>query len=231
MPEFEILSVPNGASPPYAYAPPRDPWLVVLYMDNDILVLNKPSGLLSVPGKPVEHADCLEARAQAVYPGAMTIHRLDRDTSGLVVMGLNRRAHAHISLQFEKRRTGKSYVARVWGDVEGEAGEIDLPIACDWPNRPKQMVDHDKGRPARTIWEVMGRETSATRVRLTPLTGRSHQLRVHMLSLGHPILGDNFYAHPAALEATDRLQLHAEKLSFFHPADEMEREFVSICPF
>ncbi|MDE1174856.1 MAG: pseudouridine synthase [Parvibaculaceae bacterium] len=225
------MSAQNATPSPYAYAPPREPWLPVLYADEDILVLDKPSGLLSVPGKPVEHADCLERRAQAAYPGAMTIHRLDRDTSGLVVMGLNRRAHAHISLQFEKRRTGKSYVARVWGHVEGGTGEIDLPIACDWPNRPKQMVDHATGRPARTIWEVTGREASATRMRLTPLTGRSHQLRVHMLSLGHPILGDNFYAHPAAFEAAGRLQLHAERLSFFHPANEREREFISPCPF
>lgn len=225
------MSAPDGPPRPFHYAPPLDPYLSVLHVDEDVLVLLKPGGLLSVPGKPAEHADCLEARAQKLYPGAMTVHRLDRETSGIVVMGLNRRAHAHISLQFEKRRTGKSYVARVWGRVEGERGHIDLPIACDWPNRPKQMVDHERGRSAQTGWEVIGREENATRVRLTPATGRSHQLRVHMLSLGHPILGDNFYAHTQALEAADGLQLHAEMLSFFHPADEGERFFTSPCSF
>ncbi|MEN6542900.1 pseudouridine synthase [Parvibaculum sp.] len=220
-----------GPPKPFHYAPPMEPYLEVLYRDDDILVLSKPSGLLHVPGKPVEHADCLEARAQAAFPAAMTVHRLDKDTSGVVVMGLNRKAHAHLSQQFELRQTRKVYVARVWGRMSEDSGHIDLPIACDWPNRPKQMVDRENGRPAQTDWKVIEREASATRVALYPATGRSHQLRVHMLSLGHPILGDNFYAHEAAFAAADRLQLHAEYLSFRHPSQGRDCAFTAPCPF
>lgn len=221
----------QSAPTPFLYKPPMEPYLSVLHRDDDILVLAKPSGLLSVPGKPAEHADCLESRAQQAYPEAMTIHRLDKDTSGVVVMGMNRKAHADISMQFEKRKTAKSYIARVWGHVSGDKGHIDLPIACDWPNRPKQMIDHENGRPAQTDWEVAQREIAATRLRLYPATGRSHQLRVHMLSLGHPILGDNFYAHPEAYKAADRLQLHAETLSFQHPGNGQRCVFTDPCPF
>lgn len=208
-----------------------EPYLTVLHCDDDILVLAKPSGLLSVPGKPEEHADCLESRAQQAYAEAMTIHRLDKDTSGVVVMGMNRKAHADISMQFETRKTAKSYIARVWGRVSEDKGHIDLPIACDWPNRPKQMIDHERGRPAQTDWEVIQREAGATRLRLHPTTGRSHQLRVHMLSLGHPILGDNFYAHADAYAAAERLQLHAETLSFRHPGSTQQCVFTDPCPF
>lgn len=221
----------NTPPAPFHYAPPMEPYLSVIHLDEDILVLSKPSGLLSVRGKPAEHADCLESRVRATYAGAMTIHRLDRDTSGVVVMGMNRKAHADISMQFETRKTEKSYVARVWGQVVGDKGRIDLPIACDWPNRPKQMIDHENGRSAQTDWEVMEREATATRLRLYPATGRSHQLRVHLLSLGHPILGDNFYAHPQAFAAASRLQLHAETLSFRHPGTGESCTFTDACPF
>jgi tRNA pseudouridine32 synthase/23S rRNA pseudouridine746 synthase len=226
----------QSAPVPFLYTPPMEPYLSVIHRDDDILVLSKPSGLLSVPGKPAEHADCLESRAREAYPEAMTIHRLDKDTSGVVVMGLNRKAHADISMQFETRKTTKSYIARVWGHLSDDNGRVDLPIACDWPNRPKQMVDHEHGRAAQTDWEVMEREGAdrdilTTRLRLHPATGRSHQLRVHMLSLGHPILGDNFYAHPEAYAAAARLQLHAEMLSFRHPADGNIRFFTDACPF
>lgn len=221
----------SGPPRPFHYAPPSEPWLCVVHRDDDLLVLAKPSGLLCVPGKPAEHADCLETRAREAFPGAMTVHRLDKDTSGVIVMGLNRKAHANLSLQFEKRETEKSYIARVWGQVAADTGRIDLPIACDWPNRPKQRVDHETGRPARTDWEVVDREEKATRLRLRPATGRSHQLRVHMLSLGHPILGDTFYAHDEAFAAAERLQLHAEWLRFRHPSDGREMNFTVECPF
>ncbi|HUD52841.1 pseudouridine synthase [Parvibaculum sp.] len=220
-----------GSPKPFHYAPPMEPWLSVVHRDEDVLVLAKPSGLLHVPGKPVEHADCLEARAQGAFPTAMTVHRLDKDTSGVVVMGMNRKAHAHLSQQFETRQTRKIYIARVWGRISGESGRIDLPIACDWPNRPKQMVDPENGRPAQTDWAVVERDATSTRVELRPATGRSHQLRVHMLSLGHPILGDNFYAHEEAFTAADRLQLHAESLSFFHPSTGEACLFTVACPF
>jgi tRNA pseudouridine32 synthase/23S rRNA pseudouridine746 synthase len=216
---------------PFHYDPPTEPWLSIIYHDEDILLLAKQSGLLHVPGKPLEHADCLEARAIAQFPQAMTVHRLDKDTSGIVVMGLNRRAHADLSQQFETRKIRKTYIARVWGKVEGDEGHIDLPIACDWPNRPMQKIDHEIGRPAQTGWEVIGREHNVTRLRLHPVTGRSHQLRVHLLSLGHPILGDNFYAPADAFAAADRLQLHAETLLFEHPADRRACSFAVTCPF
>ena len=196
-----------------------------------MLVLSKPSGLLTVPGKPVDHRDCLESRARKEFPQATIVHRLDMDTSGIVVMALDAAAHRHIGLQFERRKTEKSYQARVWGTVTEAAGTIDLPLICDWPNRPKQMVDFEHGKPASTDWSVLEREDHATRLRLYPLTGRSHQLRVHMLSLGHPILGDNFYAHEEAYRAVDRLQLHAESLTLHHPDDGRRITFNDPCPF
>jgi tRNA pseudouridine32 synthase/23S rRNA pseudouridine746 synthase len=215
----------------YDYSPPMDPYLNVVYRDDDILVLDKPSGLLSVPGKDPALADCLERRAREAFPEARTIHRLDKDTSGIVVMGMNRLAHSNISMQFEKRTTKKSYVSRVWGQVEGETGRIDLPLATDWDNKPRQRVDYENGRPAQTDWLVLEREPLATRVRLFPLTGRTHQLRVHMMMLGHVMLGDQFYATGEALAAADRLQLHAEELSFVHPGTGEKVSFVIPCPF
>ncbi|MGV8998108.1 MAG: RluA family pseudouridine synthase [Parvibaculaceae bacterium] len=215
----------------FAYQPPTSPWLSVIYRDAHILLLDKPSGLLSVPGKPEAHDDCLEERARKFYRGAMTVHRLDRDTSGIMVMGMTRKAHANLSMQFEKRQVKKTYIARVWGSVEDDKGHIDLPLGVDWENRPKQIIDRENGKSAQTDWEVIAREESATRVRLAPATGRSHQLRVHMLSLGHPILGDVFYAEGAALEAAPRLHLHAESLTFTHPDSGAPCTFIAPCPF
>jgi tRNA pseudouridine32 synthase/23S rRNA pseudouridine746 synthase len=217
--------------PSFHYAPPTDPWLTLIHRDDDLLVLSKPSGLLCVPGKPAEHADCLEARARSQFPEALLVHRLDRDTSGVFVMALNTRAQRHLGLQFERRKIEKTYIARVWGEVASDSGFVDAPIACDWPNRPKQMIDHEAGRSAQTEWAVTARERNATRLALRPLTGRSHQLRVHMLSIGHPILGDNFYAHDSALKAADRLQLHAETLALRHPSDGRPCTFNDPCPF
>ncbi|MFT5675016.1 MAG: tRNA pseudouridine32 synthase/23S rRNA pseudouridine746 synthase, partial [Paraglaciecola sp.] len=154
---------------------------------------------------------------QRVLPTATIVHRLDMATSGLLVMAMNKAAHRHISKQFELRQTSKSYVAEVYGQIEQESGEIDLPLICDWPNRPKQMVDHSRGKSAQTHWQVLSRQETSTRVELTPITGRSHQLRVHMLSIGHPILGDRLYAHEQALSMSSRLLLHAQSLSFKHP--------------
>jgi tRNA pseudouridine32 synthase/23S rRNA pseudouridine746 synthase len=158
-------------------------------------------------------------------------HRLDKDTSGILVMALDKKALAHIGQQFEKRQTVKSYVARVWGQMEGDSGRVDLPLATDWENKPRQRVDHEHGRPSQTEWQVIAREPEATRVRLSPLTGRTHQLRVHMLELGHPILGDQFYATGAALAAADRLQLHAAELGFSHPSTGEWLTFSVPAPF
>ncbi len=201
----------------FVYTPPTDPWLEIVHEDDDIVVFNKPSGLLSVPGKDPAFKDSLQTRALERFPGAGTIHRLDKDTSGIIVMAKHKAAHGHIGKQFEYRQTSKFYVARVFGHMAEDTGLVDLPLATDWENKPRQEVNHERGRPSQTRWEVIGREANATRVKLIPITGRTHQLRVHMREIGHPILGDEFYATGDALEAADRLQLHATELGFRHP--------------
>ena len=198
-----------------SYAPPDTP-LSVLHEDAEVLLVDKPAGLLSVPGKGPHLADCLMARVQAAFPDALLVHRLDRDTSGVMIFALTPHAQRHLGLQFEKRMTRKSYVARIWGVPDERAGLIDLPLIVDWPNRPRQMVCHDTGKPAQTEWRLLRAEGETARVRLFPKTGRSHQLRVHMLSLGHPILGDPFYATGPARDFP-RLMLHSEELRFKHP--------------
>lgn len=211
------------------YAPPDTP-LEILHHDHEILVVNKPSGLLSVPGKGEHLADCLIARIQSAFPEALLVHRLDRDTSGVMVFALTPHAQRHLGLQFEKRQTKKTYVARVFGQVEGTTGTVDLPLIVDWPNRPLQKVDFETGKEAITDWKVMRREEGATRMRLFPKTGRSHQLRVHMREIGHPILGDPFYASGEALNAP-RLMLHAESLRFRHPDGGKGMQFRAPVPF
>ncbi|HCJ71345.1 MAG TPA: RNA pseudouridine synthase, partial [Agrobacterium sp.] len=172
----------------------------------------------SVPGRDPALSDSLMTRVQKQFPKALMINRLDKDTSGIVLMSLNRKAHAAIASQFENRQTRKSYVAIVWGEVEGEAGEVDLPLAIDPENKPRHRVDHENGKSAQSLWQVLERlPLPATRLALTPLTGRTHQLRVHMKALGHPILGDEFYAEGEALSAAPRLMLHAQEVAFRHP--------------
>ncbi len=221
----------QSAPAPFVYDPPLEPYLSVLHVDEDLLVVDKPSGLLSVPGKALEHADCLERRAQERFPEARIVHRLDMDTSGVMVLAMNAAAHRHLGLQFERRKTEKTYIADVWGVLPTDEGEVDLPLVCDWPNRPKQMVSFEHGKSALTKWRVVERKLETTRVRLFPHTGRSHQLRVHMLSLGHPILGDRFYADGEALSASPRLALHAESLIVHHPKGGERFRFDADCPF
>lgn len=213
------------------YNPPVTPYLDIVYQDNDILVLNKPNELLSVPGKAPEHADSLQLRAQRVFPTATVVHRLDMATSGLIVMALNKHAHRYISKQFELRETAKTYQAIVFGIVQEDAGEVNEPLICDWPNRPKQMVSHEIGKKALTQWRVLERYDNSTRIELKPITGRSHQLRVHMLSINHPIIGDRLYAHSQALEMANKLSLHAMALSFRHPSTEQVVHYQSQVPF
>jgi tRNA pseudouridine32 synthase/23S rRNA pseudouridine746 synthase len=201
--------------------------LALLHADDHLLVWSKPSGLHTVPAKPPGPQDCLVARAEAAFPGALLVHRLDRDTSGLVAMARTRLAQRHLGWQFERRQIAKTYIARVAGRVAEAAGRIDLALRCDWPNRPRQMVDPD-GKPSTTLWRVLDREAEATRLELTPLTGRSHQLRVHCLALGHPILGDPLYGDPAS---APRLQLHAASLGFRHPDGGAWRAFAAPVPF
>ena len=212
------------------YTPPTDP-LDILHADHEILIVNKPAGLLSVPGKGPELADCLIARIQDVFPQALLIHRLDRDTSGVMVFALTPHAQRHIGLQFEKRQTKKTYVARVAGRLEPKTGTVDLPLIVDWPNRPKQMVCHETGKSAHTDWRVLKASDEESRVRMFPKTGRSHQLRVHMLALGHPILGDPFYAEGAARDDHARLMLHSEELRLRHPDGGEGVRFRAKAPF
>jgi len=219
------------------YNPPQEPYLDVLFEDAHLLVLNKPSGLLTVPGKSPDHRDCLESRALEACPGARIIHRLDMETSGVIALAKDKKIQALISKQFERRQTEKSYIARLFGHLDTDEGSIDLPLICDWPNRPKQMVDHTNGKPSLTHYRVLEREdaggskTPVTRVEFRPVTGRSHQLRVHALSIGHPILGDNLYGSPASKSAAKRLQLHAKTLTLFHPALEKSMAFEAPLPF
>jgi len=220
-----------AANPDFIYRPPMSPYLDIVYQDNDLVVLNKQSGLLTVPGRLAEHQDCLENRVKSVLPTATIVHRLDMATSGIILMALNKPAHVHISRQFEKRKTQKSYIARVFGKVKVPAGSVDEPLICDWPNRPKQKIDHQHGKKALTHYKVLSYQDDSTLVELTPVTGRSHQLRVHMLSLGHPILGDRLYAHDKALTQSARLQLHAQQLTIFHPRTNEQLTFHANCPF
>ena len=211
------------------YNPPQDP-LVILHEDAEVLLVDKPEGLLSVPGKGPHLADCLITRIQTAFPDALLVHRLDRDTSGVMIFALTRYAQRHLGLQFEKRMTRKTYVARVLGVPAETSGTIELPLIVDWPNRPLQMVCHETGKNAHTDWKMIKNEGQSARIRLFPKTGRSHQLRVHMLSIGHPILGDPFYADGAAKDYP-RMMLHSEELRFKHPQGGKSVKIRSVAPF
>jgi tRNA pseudouridine32 synthase/23S rRNA pseudouridine746 synthase len=212
-----------------AYTPPTDP-LTILHEDHEIIVLDKPAGLLSVPGRGPDLADCLITRVQAVFPQALLVHRLDRDTSGVIVFALSPHAQRKLSMQFEEKRTKKTYQARLDGLLEPREGTVDLPLIVDWENRPRQMVCHDTGRPAQTDWRVLRYEGATTRVRLIPRTGRTHQLRVHMLALGHVIRGESIYATGQAADYP-RLMLHAEELRLNHPETGRGMSFRAPVPF
>lgn len=192
--------------------------ILTLYEDEDLLLVRKPDLLLTIPGRHPLNKDCLITRLQQHYPSASIVHRLDLDTSGIMVIPLNKPTHAHISRQFQERRVEKSYIAVVFGRVENDAGEIDLPIATDWENRPKQVICAKRGKQALTRYQVLSREPDRSRILLRPVTGRSHQLRIHLRELGHPILGCDMYAHDTALAMAPRLMLHATSLGFEHPA-------------
>ncbi|GAA5316551.1 MAG: bifunctional tRNA pseudouridine(32) synthase/23S rRNA pseudouridine(746) synthase RluA [Candidatus Pelagadaptatus aseana] len=191
--------------------------LHILYADEDLLAINKPAGLLTVPGRGIDNQDCLINRALDAYPNSRVVHRLDMATSGIVLLPQNHQSLSALSKQFQARTVKKRYCALVYGCMDADNGSVDLPLVCDWPNRPRQMVCHTNGKPSQTNYEVVERENGFSRVLLYPITGRSHQLRVHMQALGHPILGDFFYAHERALTPYSRLMLHAEYIAFKHP--------------
>lgn len=201
----------------FVYRPPQSPWLELVYRDEHLLIVAKPSGLLTVPGKALEHKDCVENRVKSVLPTARIVHRLDMATSGLLLMALDKGTQGALGQQFERREVSKVYRARVWGQLPEDEGSIDLPLRCDWPNRPRQMVDHEQGKSALTHYKVQHRGQQHSDVLLFPVTGRSHQLRVHMWQSGCPILGDRLYGSPESTAAAPRLLLHAEEIGFTHP--------------
>jgi tRNA pseudouridine32 synthase/23S rRNA pseudouridine746 synthase len=215
------------------YQPPTDEGLAVLYLDDVLLVVDKPSGLLSVPGRGEDKHDCLLSRVKTEYEDALIVHRLDMETSGVMVFARNKEIHRKLSGLFEQREVQKRYIAVVDGRIKDAAGMINLPLICDWPNRPRQIVDHDLGKPSVTRYKALTRniEENTTRVELEPETGRSHQLRVHLQSIGHPILGDRLYANEQQQAKASRLLLHALSLSFVHPITSEPMRFVCESPF
>ena len=215
--------------PDFVYRPP-DGAPKIIYEDAQIIVVNKPAGLLSVPGKLQGRQDCVVSRLLVTHWDALLVHRLDCDTSGLMIFARTKIAQGFLGQEFEKRRAAKTYIAKVWGHVTESHGHIDLPLATDWPNRPRQQVDYETGRPAQTDWQVIEYDGYYTKVQLSPLTGRSHQLRVHMLAIGHPILGDPIYATDQARDFP-RLMLHAETLALHHPDTKLWTVFSAPCPF
>lgn len=211
----------NAAEPPAhqlaEYHPPPDIGLDLLYADAHLLAVDKPSGLLCVPGRGERMADCLIGRVQLRHPEALVVHRLDMDTSGIVLMGRGPDAQRSLSQLFMGRQVGKRYEALVHGVLQTDDGEIDLPLITDWPRRPRQKVDAVQGKPSLTRFRVMERLARTTRVSLEPVTGRSHQLRVHLMALGHPIVGDDLYGPPGDRARAGRLMLHARHISLPHP--------------
>jgi len=214
------------------YSPPCDNGLDLVYRDEFVIVVNKPAGLLSVPGRGGDKSDCLMSRVQKKFPDARNVHRLDMSTSGLIVLARGEEMHRRISLMFRERRVEKRYIAMVAGQMRAVAGEVDLPLGPDWPNRPRQKVDFAIGKHSVTCYRLLARaaSTHVCRVELEPVTGRTHQLRVHMAAIGHPILGDALYGGEASGGAP-RLLLHASALSFAHPHSEKRLNFECAPPF
>lgn len=210
------------------YNPPQEPWLDLVYRDDYIAVVNKPSGLLSVPGNQPQYYDSAMSRVKEKCGFCEPAHRLDMATSGILLFALSKAADRELKRQFREREPKKYYQALVWGHVEQDHGVVELPLICDWENRPRQKICFERGKRAVTFYDVLQRyPNNTTRVKLTPITGRSHQLRLHMLALGHPILGDKFYAHPQAKALSPRLCLHAESLQIQHPISGETMEFTA----
>ena len=211
---------------PFVYSPPSCP-ISVLYETDTVLFMDKPAGLLSVPGRLENHKDCLLTRLEAQNSNIRLIHRLDMDTSGVMVFAKTDQAQRELNWQFERRGVQKTYLAEVTGQIL-DSGTVDLPLMRDWPNRPLQKVD-DAGKPSVTHWRVLARKTESCVVELTPETGRSHQLRVHMAAVGHAMLGDVFYATPKVAMQSDRLMLHAHRLCLTLPGDDVQTCITAPC--
>jgi len=206
---------------------------VILHCDGEIVVADKPAGLPTVPGRPLELHDCLWQRVCEQVGDALVVHRLDMATSGLVLYARGAEVQRTLSIAFAQREVQKHYEAIVAGVIDDDEGRIDLPLAADWPNRPRQQIDHERGKPSITRWHVLQRDAAqqTTRVQLEPLTGRTHQLRLHLAAIGHPLLGDTLYAPEGIAAAAPRLLLHATRLAFPHPHDAAPVSFDSPAPF
>ncbi|MEM7662821.1 MAG: RluA family pseudouridine synthase [Pseudomonadota bacterium] len=218
----------GGARHPYL--PPGGP-IAIHFLDKHLAVVEKPAGLLSVPGRGPEKADCLMLRLHAELPDALNVHRLDMETSGLIVVARDKQTQRRLSQAFENRDVTKTYEALVAGKMPDEQGTVELPLIADWPNRPRQKVDQSNGKPSFTAWQVVDRYGDSCRVLLHPKTGRSHQLRVHLDAIGHPILGDSLYGSDESRSAASRLMLHAVSLAFSHPHTGEEIRIKSATPF
>jgi len=213
------------------YNPPCVTELDILSQDESLLVVNKPAGLLAVPGRGADKSDSMISRVREKYPDALVVHRLDMDTSGLMLIARGAEMHRHLSGLFRERRVMKRYIAMVAGRIGSNAGEVELPLTVDWPNRPRQKVDFISGKPSLTRYRVSVDGTgraAATRVELEPVTGRTHQLRLHMAAIGYPIMGDALYGQQ---NRGERLMLHASKLAFNHPRSGNRIEVTSAAPF
>jgi len=213
------------------YHPPLHQGLNILYVDNDLVIVDKPAGLLSVPGKGIHKQDCMLSRMKTEFPDALVVHRLDMPTSGIIIFALNTTSQKQMGLLFEKKMIHKTYIARVFGTPGVKQGQIDLPLMTDWPNRPKQKIDFKLGKSALTKYSVLIDDDTSSLLELTPVTGRSHQLRVHMSALGHPILGDALYGINESMQASERLLLHAHNIRFKHPVTERQIDITSNAEF
>ena len=219
---------PKPFAPPRCLLPPR-----VVFVDDHLIVVDKASGLLSVPGRDINNRDCVVSRLEKDYGQILVVHRLDFDTSGLLVLARNAKTQSELSKQFQARSVEKVYEAMVWGIVENDEGEINLPLALDWPNRPLHKVDYETGKPSLTHYRVLERDhdKNCTRLGLFPVTGRSHQLRVHLQAIGHPILGCPLYGNEQSQTAAERLLLHARLLEFTHPMTGERLRLEATVPF
>ncbi len=205
--------------------------LDILFQDEHLLVVNKPADLLSVPGRGPDNQDSIATRASALYPQALVVHRLDCATSGVMVLAKTKQAQSELSRQFRDRETEKTYHAITWGECPAQQGSIDFPLIADWPNRPKQKICYETGKPSLTRYQLLEQDGQRNRLLLIPVTGRSHQLRVHTMALGMPILGDRFYALEAVIAMSPRLLLHAHTLTFQHPVDKHSMTCTATLPF
>jgi len=203
----------------FSYQPPPHEGLDILYEDKYLLVVNKPAGLLSVPGRGADKQDCMISRVQATHPNALIVHRLDMSTSGILVLALDKETHRELSKQFQERKVSKQYIAIVKGQPKKNEGMIDKPMTCDWPNRPKQIISEKQGKQAQTRYKILEyfAQNNTSRLLLTPITGRTHQLRLHCQFIGHPILGDQLYADSETKIMAKRLLLHSTSICFKHP--------------